>query len=185
MQERRMAGPRLVTAEELQRFPSADNRYELVLGRIVPMSPVGFPHATAVVRLIELLGPHIRRAGLGVVATELGFKLTSNPDTVRAPDVAFIRRERVPLPAPQGFWQGAPDLAIEVLSPDDRDADVREKIHEYHAHGVSAVLIVDPQRQTVTVVRSAGKPDVLGAEQTLDLSDVVAGFRCGVRDIFT
>src|SRR5690349_7265443 len=107
----------LVTAEELERHPR-DYRYELVDGRIVRMSPVGFEHGQVVARLLFLLQQHLRREPSGVVLTEVGFKLASQPDTVRGPDIAFVRRDRVPSPTPKGFFNGRPDLAVEVRSPD-------------------------------------------------------------------
>src|SRR6185369_5108060 len=118
---------RLVTAEELEKFPSDDRRYELVEGRLVRMSPVGPPHGQVVVRLTVLLDSHVRSRHLGSLMTEVGFTLATDPDTVRAPDLALLRQSRQLLKTVRGFWKGAPDLAIEVLSPDDRPADVREK----------------------------------------------------------
>jgi Uma2 family endonuclease len=175
---------RLVTAEELEKFPRDDRRYELVHGRVVPMSPVGFLHSVVVPRICSLLDRHVRPRNLGVVVTELGCKLTSNPDTVRAPDVAFIRRERIPSNPPRGFWKGAPDLAIEVLSPDDRAAEVQEKVEEYLAHGVSLVVVVDPDLKTAVTFRASGGQATLKENDSLDLDDVMPGFRCAVREIF-
>jgi Uma2 family endonuclease len=175
---------RLVTAEELEKFPDDDYRYELVAGRLIRMSPVGFQHGTTVIRLGALLMRHAQERGLGAVMTEVGFKLASNPDTVRAPDVAFIRRDRMPTPEPRGFWNGPPDLAIEVLSPDDRPDDVREKLAEYLTHGVPVVVVVDPDARHVTVFRPSGPELALAADDVLDLNDVVPGFRCRVRELF-
>ena len=107
---------RLVTAEELERFPGDDFRYELVEGRLIRMSPVGYLHGRVVMRLGSLLEQHVRSRGLGAVLTEVGFKLKSNPDTVRAPDVAFIRGDRIPSVPPKGFWKGTADLAVELRS---------------------------------------------------------------------
>src|SRR5512145_415264 len=109
MEERQVMADtaRLVTAEELEKFPDDDARYELVAGRVVRMSPVGFPHARISLRFGAMLFQHVRASKLGVVVTELGFTLASNPDTVRAPDIAFIRRERIPAPEPRGFWNGS------------------------------------------------------------------------------
>src|SRR6478672_9366656 len=121
MRECRMpADARLVTAEELEKFPDDDYRYELVEGRVVRMSPVGYRHGRIVVRIAVLLSGHVERHQLGVVLTDVGFKLASNPDTVRGTDLAFIRQARLPAQDLPGFWEGPPDLVIEVLSPDDR-----------------------------------------------------------------
>jgi Uma2 family endonuclease len=116
--------------------------------------------------------------------TEVGFKLASNPDTVRAPDVAFIRQDRIPTPEPRGFWNGPPDLAFEVLSPDDRPEETREKVAEYLTHGVPVVVVVDPDVHMVTVFRPATPELALATDDVLDLGDVVSGFRCSVRALF-
>ena len=175
---------RLVTTEELEKFPHDDRRYELVDGRVVPMSPVGLQHGQVVVRLCVLLGQHVRGKSLGVVGTEVGFELARHPDTVRAPDVAFIRQERIPPNAPRGFWRGAPDLAIEVLSPDDRPSEVRKKVEQYLTRGVSLVVVVDADERAVSVFRPESPAITLKADGLLDLDDVVPGFRCGVHEIF-
>src|SRR5262245_41593065 len=103
---------RLVTAEELEQLHEADYRYALVQGRVIRMSPVGYQHGKIVTQMVFLLRDHLRGTAGGAVLTEVGFTLTTNPDTVRAPDVAFIRAERTPAKDPKGFWKGAPDLAI-------------------------------------------------------------------------
>jgi Uma2 family endonuclease len=175
---------RLVTAAELERFPDDDYRYELVEGRVIRMSPVGFRHGTTVIRVGALLMRHAQDRGLGAVMTEVGFKLVSNPDTVRAPDVAFLRQDRIPTPEPRGFWSGPPDLAVEVLSPEDRPEDVREKVGEYLTRGVPVVVVVDPDTREITVFRPATPELALAEHEVLDLSDVVAGFRCSVRELF-
>jgi Uma2 family endonuclease len=176
---------RLVTAEELERFPRDDRRYELVAGRVVPMSPVGFDHGRIVSELIFLLRQHLLHTNAGSVFAELGVKLASRPDTVRAPDVSYIRRDRIPSPAPGGFWNGPPDLAIEVLSPDDRPGDVRDKVQEYLSHGVLVVVVVDPDSKTVAIHRPARPAvHVRDEEACVDLDDVVPGFRCTTRRIF-
>ena len=175
---------RLITAEELEKFPDDDFRYELVAGRVVRMSPVGFRHGTTVVRLGALLMLHAQERRLGAVMTEVGFKLASNPDTVRAPDVAFVRRDRIPTPEPRGFWNGPPDLAVEVLSPDDRPEEVREKLAEYLMHDVPVVVLVDPDTRKINVLRPGTSELALATGDVLDLGDAVSGFRCNVRDLF-
>ena len=175
----------LVTAEELEKFPDDDYRYELVEGRVIRMSPVGVVHGRSVMRLGARLIGHVDARRLGIVVTEVGFRLSSSPDTVRAPDVAFIRRERLPEGAlPRGFWKGPPDLAVEVLSPDDRPSDIHAKVAEYLERGVPLVLIIDPDECIVTVHRRSALPITLGTADLLDPDDVVPGFRCSVRDIF-
>jgi Uma2 family endonuclease len=175
---------RLVTAEELEKFPDDDYRYELVEGRVIRMSPVGYLHGRTVVRFCGVLDRHVRARTLGAVVTEVGFKLRSNPDTVRTPDIAFIRQERLPGTDPQGFWQGAPDLAVEVLSPEDRPAEVRAKVDEYLVHGVPAVVVIDRANETATVFRQSTSPLRLEPDAILDLTDIVQDFRCALRELF-
>ena len=179
-----MFEPALVTAEELARFPDDDHKYELVAGRVIRMSPVGYIHGRLVMQFGSLLERHARSRKLGAVVTEVGFRLASNPDTVRAPDVAFLRQERIPSPEPRAFWVGPPDLAVEVLSPEDRQLDVQSKVDEYLASGVPAVLVIDPDIRSVVIHRPSSPPGVLQGMDVLDLSDVIRGFRCSVQDIF-
>jgi len=174
---------RLVTADELEHMPGDDCRYELVEGRLIKMRPVGYQHGRIVVTFGAMLHRHVNAGRLGDVLTELGCKLASNPDTVRAPDLAFIRRERLPT-VPRGFWKGPPDLAVEVLSPDDRPSAIREKVGEYLARGVLVVLVIDPDERTVVAHRRLTPPIALHEDDDLDLDDVVTGFRCRVREIF-
>jgi Uma2 family endonuclease len=180
-----MSSAYLVTAEELERRPEDDYRYELVEGRLIRMSPVGYQHGAVVARLMFLLMRHLESTHQGYVATEVGFKLASTPDTVRAPDVSFVRSSRIPSPTPRGFFHGPPDIAFEVLSPDDRPADVRTKVDEYLSRGVRLVVVVDPDNQSVTC-RRAGLAPVTGRtpEDVLDLDDLMPGFKCQLRDLF-
>jgi Uma2 family endonuclease len=184
-QTQRMSAVALLTAEELERHPRDDSRYELVAGRLVRMSPVGFEHARVVARLISLLERFVRERDLGFVLPELGVKLASDPDTVRAPDVAFVRRDRIPTPAPRGFLAGAADMAIEVLSPDDRRRKVAAKIDEYLTAGTTLVLIVDPGRRVITAHRRLS-PAVTSAaaDAIIDLGDVVPGVTLRLGDVF-
>jgi Uma2 family endonuclease len=172
----------LVTADEFAQIPDDDCRHELVAGRVIRMSPVGSLHGVLVVRLAGLLDGWVRRYDLGLVMTETGFRLADNPDTVRAPDLSFVARARVPATgAPRGFWQGPPDLAVEVLSPDDHPATVRAKVDEYLACGVRLVWVVDPDATTVTSHRRGAGPDVTGRHGTLSGADVVEGFEIALR----
>ncbi len=176
----------LVTAEELEKFPDDDYRYELVEGRVIRMSPTGTVHGWLVMNLGSKLTQYTNARRLGLVLTEVGFRLSSSPDTVRAPDLSLIRRERLPEGAlPRGFWHGPPDLAVEVLSPDDRPSDIRTKVAEYLTYGVPLVVVIDPDDRSVITHRPSAPPITLGAADVLDLDEVVQGFRCPVQDIFS
>src|SRR5262245_11514581 len=174
----------LVTAEELEKFPDDDYRYELVEGRVIKMSPVGFEHGRIVQRFGARLHRYVEEHHLGAIVNEVGFKLASNPDTVRGPDIAFVRLDRIPKPDPRGFIRGAPDLAVEVLSPDDRPSEVRAKIDEYLACGVPLVLVIDPVKRTAAAHRQTGPPQISRGDDAVDLGDVVPGFSCTIPEIF-
>jgi Uma2 family endonuclease len=184
MQEHIMRVARLFTAEEFQNVV-CDERCELVDGRIVPMTPVGFTHNAMVGRLTWLIGQHVYPRSLGTVGPELGVKLKVDPDTVLAPDVTFIRRERIKDPDDPGFWQGSPDLAIEVKSPSDSMTALRRKAQTYLSYGTMLVLLVDPKSRTVSVHRRDAVPITLrNVDDKLDLDPAVPGFRCTLGEIF-
>lgn len=175
-----------VTADELFTMPKDGFRYELVKGELRKMSPAGSEHGAIIVNITVLLGQHVKSKKLGVCfGAETGFKIASNPDTVRAPDVAFVSRERVPESGiPKKFWPGAPDLAVEVLSPGDTLEEVEEKVEDWLAAGTRVVWIVSPKRRSVSVYRSMTDVTRLSETDELDGGDVVTGFRCKVSEIF-
>lgn len=175
------------TAETLLHLPDDGYRYELVGGQLVRDSPAGGEHGLIAFRLGRLLGnwAHERQAGV-VLAAETGFKLRTDPDTVRAPDVSFVSHERVPGEGvPRGFWEGAPDLAVEVLSPEDRMVDVLAKVRDYLEAGVRQVWIVAPQSHTVAIYRSLRDVRVLAEDDVLAGEDPVDGFRCSLQELFS
>lgn len=180
-----MAYPaRLVTADELEHMPKGDFRWELVRGRLIRMSPAAPQHGRITVELCARLWNHVTPRGTGEVWTEVGFVLASEPDTVRAPDVCFVRSDRLPAADARGFYRGAPELAIEVLSPDDSRAEVDEKVDDYLSAGTSLVVVLDPHRRRATIHRPHGDPITLTATETLDLHPVVSDFRVPLSEIF-
>jgi len=176
----------LVTAEEFEHFSNDDAyRVELVRGRLVRMSRVAPLHGLIVARLIVILSRYLDDHGIGVVLPDVGFKLESDPDTVRGPDIAFIRQERVPALWGEGFVHGAPDLVIEVLSPQDRPGEIRDKLGDYERAGVSVVIVVDPRKKTAAIHRGSVAPVVLrGDDAVLDIGHPIPGFRCTLGQIF-
>ena len=176
--------PKLMTAEELLRLPDDNLRHELVRGELRTMSPPGFEHGGVTVDITVSLELHVRAHGLGRVVGEVGFRLTTDPDTVRAPDVAFVRRDRLPNSPVRGYWPGAPDLIVEVISPNDLYTEVDEKVAEWLEHGTPLVFVVNPRRRTVAVHRPRQPVRILGLDDVLDGEDVVPGWTLPVRDLF-
>ena len=151
------------------------------------MSPAGWKHGDVVGVLHTLLGSHIRQRRMGrVFGAETGFLISRDPDTVRAPDFAFISNASLPATAPEeAFWPGAPDLAVEVLSPDDRTGEVGEKIRAWLTAGAKEVWIVNSQLQSVTIHRSATDMRVYAVgENLVGDEQLLPGFSCTVAEIF-
>ena len=175
-----------VTADELLLMPRGRVRRELVRGVVREVTPAGYGHGKIAMRVGARLDGYVDENDLGVVcAAETGFKLEGDPDTVRAPDVAFIRRERVETVGEgEGFWPGAPDLAVEVVSPGDSTGEVEEKVLGWLSAGSRMVVVVNPRKRTVAVHRSGGEGVVLTEEDELDGGDVVPGWRVPIRELF-
>lgn len=177
---------RTVTAEDLLKMPDDGFRYELVGGELRRMSPAGNKHGRIAALLTGFLIQHVMANKLGAVyAAETGFKLSENPDTVRAPDVAFVRQERLEeVGEVEGFWPGAPDLVIEVLSPGDAYSEVEGKTMTWLEAGARMVAVVDPHKRTVTVYRSLSDIAILDEGATLHGGEVVPGWLLPLREIF-
>lgn len=176
----------LVTAEELLDMPDDGYRYELVRGELRRMAPGSYDHGTVAGNILASLHPHVRNNGLGkVTAAETGFLLARNPDHVRAPDAAFISRERDAAAMPvSGYFPGPPDLAVEVISTNDRYTEVFEKVDEWLAAGAGMVVVVNPRNRTATVLVVGMNPVILGEGDTLEGGNAAPGWRMAVSDIF-
>ncbi len=175
-----------VTAEELLGMPDDGFRYELVRGELRQIPPAGSEHGQVTLEVGRALSDHVRASDLGAVfAAGTGFRIISDPDTIRAPDAAFVRKERVDqLGRIKGYSPGAPDLAVEVVSPSDTYREVIDKVYDWMDAGARMVLVVDPDRRVVTAYRSRKAVEVLTEEDVVDGGDVVPGWRMPVRDIF-
>ena len=161
-------------------------KHELQAGILVSEPLPGFRHGRVALKTGALLLAHASRRDLGVVlSNDSGFVLARRPDTVRGPDVAFISHERLAaVDDPVGAFPGAPDLAVEILSPSNTPALLHAKVADYLAAGTRLVWLVDPERETVTVHRSLLSPRVLSLDEELDGEDVVPGFRVRVAELF-
>ncbi len=175
----------ITTAEQL--FQASDlGRCELLRGELVMMSPAGSEHGMIAAAIAAILREYVKSHRLGVVlGAETGFKIASDPDTVRAPDVAFIRTERIGGGLPKGFFPGAPDLAVEVLSPNDRAGEVFEKVQNWMDAGCIAVWVVDPKTQSVTVYDAGRKATILQSTDSLEGGDLLPGFSIPVAEFFS
>ena len=176
---------KLITADELWLMPS-DQRRELVRGEIRTMAPAGFDHGATMSAFQFALHAFVRANKLGVVVGgETGFKLAKDPDTVRGVDVGFVKASRIPASGrPVKFFDGAPDLAVEVLSPSDTADEVEEKIEDYLRAGTEVVVTISPRSKTVTLHRQDQNPEVFRHGDTLTIGEPVPGFSCPVADIF-
>lgn len=177
---------KLVTAEELLMMPDDGFCYELVKGELKRMPPTGDEHGGVTMQLAAPLYQYVKLNNLGrVYAAETGFKLENDPDTVRAPDIAFVSMERIQSAGKvQGYRSGAPDLAVEVLSPGNTKREMVEKIEEYFAAGARLVWVVNPKSKTIAVYRSLTDVVTLTEKDTLDGGAVVPGFQISVAEIF-
>jgi Uma2 family endonuclease len=175
------------TAEELLRLPTGEGkRYELIEGELHVMCAAGFEHGRIAMTAGRLLANHAHATDSGVtLGAETGFILASAPDTVRAPDAAFVSQARVDASGiTDGFWPGgAPDLAVEVVSPEDSRPYVRAKALHWLEAGATVVLVLHPRTRSATIYRSAEDIQTF-TEGTLDLSDAVPGWKVAVADFF-
>jgi Uma2 family endonuclease len=173
---------RLMTAEDLLEMPDDGMLHELVNGELLTMTPAKAAHGKIGMAIAFRLAHYVDEHRLGATFTsDTGFVLSRNPDTVRTPDASFVRAERNRFE--DEFFPGAPDLAVEVISPNDRYTEVAEKVGEYLAAGSQMVVVVDPRTRTATVHTPAGIHR-LSIDETLDGGDVVPGWRLSLRDIF-
>ena len=174
---------KLMTADELLAMPHGrGQRYELVRGELITMSPAGADHSSIAALILTSLTQYVRERKLGrTYAADAGFLITRNPDTVRAPDAAFVGVDRAVKTT--RFFPGPPDLAVEVVSPNDTYSEVDAKVREYLEAGTQVVLVVDAQRQTASKT-TAEATTRLTIDDALDGGDVVPGWRLPLRELF-
>ena len=178
------ARERLLTAEDLYGLPDDDQDYELVEGRLVVSEPPGWRHGDIAALIAAALVPFVRAHGLGRVVVESGYVLARRPDTVRGPDVSFVRADRLPAAdVAHRFYEGPPDLAIEIVSPDDRAAEVARKVQGYLRAGTRAVWVVYPDTRSIVAHAPDGLARLHGPDDAIDGGDVLPGFRVPLAEL--
>ena len=176
----------IMTATELASLSPEASRGELIQGEFISMSPAGFIHGEIAATILITMGQFVRQAQNGkVYAAETGFILKRNPDTVRAPDVAFVTSQRAALQSKEtGFFDGAPDLAVEVISPNETVDDIESKLIDYLEAGTQMVWHVFPRTQSITVYRSLTNIRVFTIADKIDCEELLPGFSVAVKEIF-
>jgi Uma2 family endonuclease len=180
-----MVTTRKLSIEEFEQLPDDGRRYELVDGELERMPPTGEVHGDVDRQFIWLLESFIRPRGIEKLFVETSFVLSSDRQTVRQPDIAFVLAERLIHDRDrERSVRLAPDLVIEIVSPSDRRSAVVAKAHEYPHYGVRLVWVVDPPSRSVTIFRIDGSVEVLGHGDTIDGEDIIPGFKASIREIF-
>jgi Uma2 family endonuclease len=178
-----MVATRLMTADELAQLPDDGYRYELIEGELIRMPPAGWLHG---VRLLEVglyVLDYAKRHG-GRATGGSGYRLKVDPDTVLAPDVAYVRSERIPPNSGPTYPPVAPDVALEIVSPSERPGYQRKKVRVYFEAGTRMVLFLDEMKRTLTVEHADGHTEVLHEGDVFDGGEVMPGFRVPVADLF-
>jgi Uma2 family endonuclease len=179
-----MTPPALQTAEDLLRFREPGKTAELVHGVLIVREPPSTGHGARSARLLYQVMAFVKQYDLGeVFAQDTGFKIERDPDTVRAPDVALVTRERLAQIPEEGYANLAPDWVAEILSPGDRPGEVLEKVGQWLNAGVRLVWVLDPVRQHARVYRADGTVSIVGQDENLEGEDILPGFRCPLREI--
>jgi Uma2 family endonuclease len=173
---------RLLTAEEYFATCHRDDT-ELIDGKVKEVAPPGFDHGDVAGEIYSQLKRFARQQGLGRVSVEGGLRLQRNPDTVRAPDVSFVESARLEGISTRGFIEGAPTLAVEVVSPGDTWSEVESKTRLYLEAGAKEVWIVEIESRTVEVRRSGEASHIYLQSETLQ-SAVLPGFELKISEIF-
>lgn len=175
------------TADQLLLMPQDGHRFELLEGELRKMSPAGAEHGFVISDVHGLLWTHVRARQLGrVTGAETGFLISRGPDTVLAPDIAFVRQDRIDaLGVPKAFFPEAPALVVEVVSPGDTVEEIDNKMRRWFAAGVELAWLVNPSGRTLTVYRGPDDVRILKDHDSLDGGSTIPGFSCEVREMFT
>ncbi|MEM8530326.1 MAG: Uma2 family endonuclease [Chloroflexota bacterium] len=177
--------PQTLTANNLSNVPDTGMQYELVRGEVVELMPPGGKPGAIAVALAMVLRLWTKQHTNGYVAVEADYILTYNPDTVRGPDVSYVRSERIPTDGiPEGFWNLTPDLAVEVVSPSETAEDIREKVRDFLMAGTPLVWTIYPRTREVIVHTADGIAQTYGEADVLEFPEMLPGFSCTVAELF-
>jgi Uma2 family endonuclease len=179
-----MSTKTLLTADELEQMPDDDSvRTELDEGELITMPPTGLEHGYYELRIASILDRHVMQHRLGrIYVGETGFRLSAG--TVRAPDVAFIRQERLEALHGKGFAKGAPDLAVEIFSPSDSVPQLMRKVKQYFAAGCHTVWIVYPDTREIHVLEASGSDRILRDTDLMEAPELLPGFSVPLAEFF-
>jgi len=174
------------TDEEFMALPDDGHHYEIINGELIDMGNSGALHGYVCSVLMILLGSYVRQQNLGAMLdSSTAFKMKNG--NKRSPDIAFFAKERLQGIAvlPSGYLEGAPDLAVEVLSPGNTVEEIDDKLTEYFENGSRLVWVINPTQHYVLVYRSAQEPDrLLKGKDSLDGVEVIPGFTLAIADLF-
>jgi Uma2 family endonuclease len=177
----------LLTAAWLAETPDGMFQRELDEGELILMAPAGGEHGLSEVRLTGLLFAEVERRKLGVLfSSDTGFLLQRNPDTVRCPDIGFVRKQRLPVRYAKegGYVEGPPDLAVEIQSPSQSPADVEKKIRQYFAAGTHTVWLIHPRRRYARLYGPSGAVTDVDKDGFLEAPEILPGVRIALQSIF-
>ena len=173
----------LLSVEEFERMPDDDLRHELDEGELLTMAPASEEHGDVEVAVLTRLHSFVTQHRLGkVYGGDTGFRIAK--DIVRAPDVAFLRKERLGRGTRRSFVEGAPDLAVEIFSPSDSVPQLMRKVRQYLEHGSKTVWVVYPETQQVHVFQSGAADRILEAGDQLEAPELLPGFSGRVGELF-
>jgi Uma2 family endonuclease len=176
-----------MTADELLRLPDNGMRRELIAGELYEMPPAGGEHGYVGNRAQIELGIYLRQhpeIGGSFFLSDTGYRLSRDPDTVRAPDISYVGPDRLDQARVRGFPELAPDFVVEVVSPNDTAAEIQRKVDEWLAAGVVLVWVLYPATRTAMTFRVGGEIQLLHAEDTITAEPVLPGFACRLADLF-
>jgi len=173
-----------MTADQLLKLPDG-RRFELIYGQLIELDYAGFHHGQITARIGSVIAEHTEENRLGVaLAAGTGYLIETNPDLVRAPDASFVRKDRFPKTHWKKYFPGVPDLAVEVVSPDDTKREIAEKLNMWLAHGTVSCWVADPDTMTLTIHRTGQKPRRLTVGNTITDEPALPGFTLPIARIF-